>query len=196
MKFKNSSLLIAACLLWASCQKNTIAPSADASKDNSAVSKSGSLVTKGTGADTAVNTHGYLKITLAMDTVSTDAALICFDPAAQAAFVKGEDAPYFQGFGQVSLSSFSSDKIALAINVLPLLQRGTSVGLSVSAKSDGNYKLRLDSVKAIPATYTVWLKDNYKKDSTIIKQSGAYAFSLSKADTASFGANRFRLVIR
>lgn len=152
-------------------------------------------VTGNLSNDSTLNVKGYLRISLAKDAVNTDGTIISFDPAAKTGYVKGQDAPYFQGFGLVSLASLSSDNVPLAINVLPLTSKELSIGLKVTAKADGVYQLKMDSVYAIPETFQIWLKDSYKNDSLDFRHNHTYAFNILKADTNSFGCHRFKLVL-
>jgi hypothetical protein len=84
----------------------------------------------------------------------------------------------------------------LTINALPFTGHGQTIALKVDAKSDGSYQLKLDSIYAIPATCQIWLKDAYKSDSLDFRQAANYTFSIVKADTATFGSHRFRLIFR
>ena len=86
--------------------------------------------------------------------------------------------------------------IKLAINSLPLLSQGTSIGLVVNAKATGVYNLNLSTISAIPSTFDIWLKDKYKKDSLDFRKYPSYAFNLNTSDTTTFGSNRFSLVLR
>jgi hypothetical protein len=54
----------------------------------------------------------------------------------------------------------------------------------------------MSEVKGIPQLYDIWLMDTYKKDSLDMRNNTTYAFNLIKADTTTYGTNRFRLVIR
>jgi trimeric autotransporter adhesin len=66
----------------------------------------------------------------------------------------------------------------------------------VQANTDGVYSLTLKDIVAVPHLYDIWLIDKYKKDSLDIRQNLSYSFNINKNDTASFGANRFTLMIR
>jgi hypothetical protein len=52
------------------------------------------------------------------------------------------------------------------------------------------------ALNAVPQAYDLWLIDGYKKDSLELRYNNTYAFNIIKADTNSFGANRFKLAIR
>src|ERR1700744_722341 len=101
-----------------SCKKNEVNPEGQGQNGNT-ISTTPPSNTGGVTIDT-VNVTGYLRLHLAKDNFNTDGMMIVFKPTASTAYVKGEDAPYLSGFGQVSLSSSSSDGVALAINVMPL----------------------------------------------------------------------------
>jgi len=185
-------------VIFFSCSKHEVKP------ENTSVntgSTSGTTGTQGSNNSTTVvdsvnNVKGSLRLQLAKDSINTDNILINFNPTSQTAYVAGMDAPTLQGFGQVSLSSLSSNNIPLSIYTLPLTPKGIKVGLRVNVQSDGIYSLNLKSMKAIPQAYDLWLIDGFKNDSLEMRYYNSYAFNVYKSDTTSFGANRFKLVIR
>ncbi|MDP9048727.1 MAG: hypothetical protein M3N14_11360, partial [Bacteroidota bacterium] len=121
--------------------------------------------------------------------------ILVLNKAAKNEFIDNEDSPYFTGVGAVSLSSMSSDNVALAINRFPVPNQGKTIKLNVSA-NDGTYKLNLTEVKAVPQIFNIWLKDAYTKDSLDIRHNLSYTFRVVKKDTNSYGSNRFTIVIR
>ena len=149
------------------------------------------------GKPVANSNNQYLRLQLAKDTATTEDIIVRFDVAAKAQYVYDEDAPYLQGFGGVSLFSFSKDSIPLAINVLPLpKQTPDIIRLDVSAKTDGLFQLNMKAIESIPQLYAIWVVDKYKNDSLDMRQNKTYNFNIYKKDKASYGANRFALVIR
>jgi hypothetical protein len=139
----------------------------------------------------------YMRLQLFKNTINTDDTYIGFSPAYKTQYSAIEDAPYFQGFGQVNLCSFSSDNVPLAINKLPLPGlKSLIIPLKVSAKEGGVYSLNMIDMVAIPKLFEVWLMDAYQKDSLDMRANKTYAFNLNKADTNSYGSKRFSLVIR
>lgn len=139
----------------------------------------------------------YLRLQLVKDAVNTDEILIGFDNTASAKYNAGEDAKYLQGFGQVRLFSYSADSIPLAINMLPFpKQRPDSIRLNVSAKTSGVFQLYMKQIANIPDRYNIWLMDKYKNDSLDMRHYSTYSFNLDKKDSATYGGNRFTLVIR
>jgi hypothetical protein len=156
---------------------------------------SGMALLMGTPADQTANSQ-YLRLQLAMDSVNTDDILVRFNSSATPNFDPAVDAAYKTGFGPVSLSSLSSDKIPLAINTLPLPKTTQSIGLTITANADGVYYLTMKQLTGIPELYDIWLMDRYKKDSLDMRHNHTYAFKIAKSDTNSYGSNRFALVIR
>ena len=150
-------------------------------------------------ADVALVTNNidqHLRLQLAVDSINTDDIYIGFNKEASNDYVFNEDAPYKSGAGKVSLSSFSSDNVALAINKLPLPKlKQTVIRLSVATSAYGLYKLNMTELKGIPEIFEIWLKDLYKKDSLDMRHNETYAFNLT-TDTGSYGSYRFQLVIR
>ncbi len=148
------------------------------------------------GTPTNLANNQYLKLRLAKDSVNTDETVIRFNNNGSTSFNANLDAPYKGGYGSVSLSGISSDHIGLAIDVIPLPHaQPETVSLNVTANTDGVYTLALKDLVSVPRLYDLWLIDQYKKDSINLRQSISYTFNIIKADTASFGANRFKLVI-
>jgi len=143
------------------------------------------------------NVSQYINLKLVQDSTHADGLLVRFDGNAKPQFVMNEDAVYKPGSGAVSLSSMSADNVALAINTQALPKLTPSIiPLNVNASTDGTYQLKLATIKSIPDLYDIWLKDAYTKDSLDLRHSPAYGFAIARGDVASYGANRFSLVIR
>jgi trimeric autotransporter adhesin len=183
-------------VVFFSCRKSSVKPTTQTSDPTGTVLVSQGGTTTTAANDSLTNVTGYLRLQLAKDTINTDNILITFDPSAQTAYVPGADAPTLAGFGQVSLSSLSSNNIPLSIYTLPLTPKGVKIGLKVNSQADGVFTLNLKEIHSIPEAYDLWLIDGYRKDSLEIRYNNTYAFNIFKADTNSFGTNRFKLVIR
>nr|WP_294945936.1 T9SS type A sorting domain-containing protein [uncultured Mucilaginibacter sp.] len=96
----------------------------------------------------------------------------------------------------VGMASLSSDGKKAAVNVMPDYHQGSRVKLHVYASTTGLYQLKLEGVRNIDEFYDIYLLDHFKKDSLDIRRYGVYNFNLVATDTATFGGNRFELVIR
>jgi hypothetical protein len=95
------------------------------------------------------------------------------------------------------LSSFSSDGVRLSVNVLPLPHiKPLKIRLDVEGRLSRTYKLDRTELSNVPPIYEFWLIDKYKKDSLDLKNNADYTFDLDLRDTATYGANRFSVLIR
>ncbi|BAU52226.1 putative Ig domain-containing protein [Mucilaginibacter gotjawali] len=149
------------------------------------------------GPPPVANVIQYMHLKLFQDSTNADGMLISFNGSARPQYNINEDAIYKPGNGTVSLASISADNIALAINTMPLPgPKPMAIPLTVNANTDGNFTIKLEAVKSVPALYDFWLKDAFAKDSLDIRHNPSYAFTLAHSDTNTFGAHRFSLIIR
>lgn len=179
---KTSILLLIPLFAFAACQKAAL------------VLPDATPVTTSAAIHDTIPDDAVFMIQLVKDSLNYDETMFVFNQTSDMAFEQGEDAAYFQGEGEESLASLSDDGHALAINHLPY-KPAMSVKLYLNTKTDGTYFLKMGYEKKIPANIEVWVKDTYLKDSVNVSK-GAYNFAVSKADTNSFGSNRFRLIIK
>lgn len=139
-----------------------------------------------------------LRLKLVIDQYNYDDIVIGFDSAATAAYDPNEDSKYFPGLGSPEgLSSYSSDSVALSVNFLPLPgQTPDMVRIDVEAANSGLMTLECTQLDSLPQLYQVFLIDKYKQDTIDLKTTSAYAFSVDKKDSASFGSGRFAVMVR
>jgi hypothetical protein len=170
----------------------------EAAKTNAQVSgptqSTGSTLLLST-APVATSVLQYLRLEMAEDSINKEETVLVLNNGAKDVFVTNEDSEHFTGGGAVSLSSMSSDHVPLVINRFPITSQGKTIKLNVSAAS-GIYKINLTEMKAIPQLFDVWLMDAYAKDSLDLRHNLSYTFRVIQQDTASYGANRFSIVIR
>lgn len=140
----------------------------------------------------------YIRLQLmGKDSSIGDQTMIRFNNLATGKFTRGVDAAYMPGFGDASLSTKSLDQVDLSINNIPLpKQKGQAIKLNVNVTNNGTYTLSLRNIVSVPQIYDLWLMDAYKKDSVNLRLNKTYSFAINKADSATFGSNRFSLVIR
>jgi hypothetical protein len=163
----------------------------ESSKVNNQVAGNGLLLN--TTANDGEDRH--IRIQLYKDVAIKNDIFIGFKNDASDAYVFNEDAPYINGNAKVSFSSLSSDKLAMAINYLPLPSNKQVISLKFTVPATGTYKLNMTEIANIPELFDIWLYDNLTKDSLDVRHNKEYSFTTS-ADTASFGANRFKLILR
>ena len=139
-----------------------------------------------------------IRLKLVTDSVNYSDMIIGFNSAASTMYNGREDAKYLAGSGAAeALYCFSKDNNRLSINTLPLpKQSAESIRLNVTVAKSGTYTFEKTLMTAIPKIYRVWLIDKYKKDSLDLSNNRTYAFDVNLSDTASYGSNRFSMVIR
>jgi len=152
------------------------------------------------GAPPANDVAQLLRLRMVQDSLNYDDITIVFNSAASPTYNGNEDAQYLPGINAAEgLASLSNDSlpVPLSINSLPLPKKMAQViGLTVTAQQSGAFTFRRTELDAIPQIYEVWLMDKYKKDSLDLRHNATYAFNIDLNDAASFGSNRFSIVIR
>ncbi|HWD90399.1 MAG TPA: hypothetical protein VG367_19870 [Mucilaginibacter sp.] len=138
--------------------------------------------------------NATLTLKLIEDSTAHDETEFIFDQKASTAFSYANDAPYFTGFGKVSLASISSDGRDMAIYSLPY-KTGMSVDMDVRGRKDGKLNLEISRETNIPQDIRVLVKDKYANDSLDLCK-GVYSFKVATADSNSFGKHRLTLVLQ
>jgi hypothetical protein len=72
---------------------------------------------------------------------------------------------------------------------------GVAIRLNVTAKRNGIYILGISYFHKMPPGIHVWLQDSARMDSLDLRV-GNYAFYVDKADSATYGRRRFKVVLR
>ncbi|MFI5161575.1 MAG: T9SS type A sorting domain-containing protein [Sphingobacteriales bacterium] len=150
-----------------------------------------------TAINTTATNNQYLRLQLAKDSINADESLIRFDAKSTALFDPVKDAKYRLGTGAVSLSSLSTDNVALAIHRVPLPKnkQTRAIPLRLGANADGNYQLKLKAINQVPQLYDIWLKDKFLKDSSDMRKNASYSFAIKRADTNTY-LGRFLITLR
>ena len=96
--------------------------------------------------------------------------------------------------GANDVYSFGTDNIAHAIDVRPL---SLSVNDTIKLYTGGTNGLHTFTFNTIPTATGVnfYLKDNFLNSITPIIQNGVYNFNITSSNAATFGNNRFRIII-
>jgi len=140
----------------------------------------------------------YLILNVAKDSTNKSEILIGFNPGSTKNYNQEEDDRYISGQAQESMWITTKDSINVVSKWLsfPKAKQTDTANLTVKVQTSGQYTLTRSEIKAIPNLYKVWLLDNYKKDSLDLKHNDKYIFDVDLSDTASYGSNRFRVIIR
>jgi hypothetical protein len=139
-----------------------------------------------------------LRLQLIKDSLNFDGIAIVLAKGASAVYNADKDAEDLGGNGAAeSLSALSSDSVKITIHRRPTPgKQQETIPLFVDATTSGDYKFRLTDSKDLPDLYQVWIKDNLTKDSVQAKVNIDHSFTIDKTNPASFGMNRFQLIVK
>lgn len=146
--------------------------------------------------DAAATTLSGLHMKLSADSITYDECGIYYNSIWSDNF-DNNDASALGGISpRVSVSSLTADGYHVGINALGAYTNGKKVRVSVKATTDGNYNIQMEDIFNIDTVnYTVSLIDNFSKDSVKLVPTKNYAFTITNADTSTWGDNRFVLSI-
>jgi len=136
-----------------------------------------------------------LRLKLYLDPYDYDDIVIGFNAGTTPVYNFNYDSRYLPGIGAAEgLASYSSDGMPLSINFLPLPKQTPDViRLKVQAANSGPITLLRTELDPIPNIYSIWLVDNFAKDSVNLRTDSSYVFTINKSDTSSFGSYRFKV---
>jgi hypothetical protein len=155
-----------------------------------------SVNAKSTIVPAANDSLRFIKLQLIKNDIHKDETVIIFKNKANPAYDMEEDSRYFQGNGLVRLYSFVTKTDPMVFNTQPFPSSSSVTRLHIFARTDGQYRLKLSEIMGVPGMFNIWLVDNLSKDSIDLKHNTDYSFNVSKADTNSFGGNRFKVVVK
>ncbi len=151
------------------------------------------------GRPIATNTpeEPLIRLQMLADSINTDEIVVRLNDGASTAYSDKEDAADMGGIApEVSLSALSSDSVKLCISRLPFPRKTAQiVPLFVGAHATGQYQLKLTQLANLRPIYEIWLKDGLAHDSVNMHPGTVYNFDIDLTNPASFGCNRFQLVI-
>lgn len=96
--------------------------------------------------------------------------------------------------GTVNIAAYGSDSIRLAASARPLTTLNDTIRLDVSG-SNGSYTFTFINPSYIDVLDEVYLIDNHLSQVVNLKQTNQYVFSIASSTPATFGANRFMIVV-
>jgi len=142
--------------------------------------------------------YPLLRLKLVIDSFNYDDIAIGFSPMGVLTYNNQIDSRYLPGINAPEgLSVLSSDGVPLSVYVVALpKQTPLQMRLDVETSASRTITLQRTELDSIPAIYDIWLMDKYSKDSLNLRTATKYIFNIDKTDTASFGTNRFVVVIR
>ena len=142
--------------------------------------------------------YPLLRLKMIKDAFNSDDIAIAFNAAGTLTYNNQLDSRYLPGIdAPEGLSCLSSDSVQLSVSVVPLPKQAPLViKLDVEAATSGSFTMQRTELDTIPLIYDFWLIDKYQKDSVDLRKTTNYFFSVDKTISASFGNNRFEVIIR
>ncbi|AMR34377.1 hypothetical protein A0256_24435 [Mucilaginibacter sp. PAMC 26640] len=144
------------------------------------------------------NSKPLLRVKLIQDTLYTNETLFTFGDGHANAFDEKEDIAYLGAPTQtVFLYSVADGNNPLVYNQMNTLEKITApIKLYAEGNTTGIYKLEFTGTESIDSYYRIFLKDAFNKDSLEITANKVYTFNIDRANAATYGANRFTLVVQ
>lgn len=128
------------------------------------------------------------------DNVYSDETVVAFKDGYAASYQTADgDAPYMSG-AAITISSLTSDNKSMAINLMPDITDVKEVKLNVNARTSRVAEMTFTELPS--EEYQFILKDTYLNIEKVLTKNASYIFTMDKAIKASFGSERFLLVIK
>lgn len=138
------------------------------------------------------NEEGAFSIRMVRDSINADELLVKYMSASTTNF----DAYDVRKLASpVSIAAWDNDSIFLSLSVRPLNQQNDTIRLSVNGNVSGNYQLLFANSTAIDVQDQVFLVDRFTNTVTDLKNTSTYSFSIANNNPATFGLNRFFIVV-
>jgi hypothetical protein len=136
-----------------------------------------------------------MKIKLTQDATYYNETLVTFNKQNKNDYTEDEDVAYLAAPGQqVFMYTVSTDGAACIINRMQPLEEIKTVKLYAEGAVTGAYKMDFANTN-IDSRYHIFLKDSFTKDSVDVTANTTYNFNIDRGNTATYGANRFTLVV-
>ena len=134
---------------------------------------------------------GAFKIKLMRDALNADELLIKYMNGSTTNF---EAYDVLKLSAPIIVSAWGNDSIHLALSTRPLTTQNDTIKLYVSGSS-GSYTMQFTNSDKIAIQDQVLLFDNYTNNVIDLKQNSNYTFNINTNTPATFGFNRFYIVV-
>jgi hypothetical protein len=148
-------------------------------------------------SDSLSSNISSIKIKLIQDSTYYNESILSFSSKHKNEF-DNDDASYLNGAGQqIFMYSTTAEGIPCIINRMSSLDKITApVNLFAEGGITGIYKMEFTGMNSIDKLYRIFLKDSFTKDSLEITANPTYNFNIIRSNAATYGANRFSLIIK
>ena len=142
-----------------------------------------------------VQKNPAIRIKLVQDTTLYNETLLSFKDDGNNGFTN-DDVAYLPAPSQVVfMYSTTPEGAPCVINNMGKLETVPPIKLYAEGGVTGIYQMKFSGMESIDSYYRIFLKDSFTKDSLEITANPNYTFNINKANAATFGANRFSLVV-
>lgn len=154
------------------------------------------FASRGLIVNSLVNPVSSLHIKIVEDSILYNETLLTFSDKYKNEYNDVEDAAYLTGPLQtLFLYSNTTDGSNCVINNMSRLENIIKpIKLYADGAATGIYQMQFKP-NAIDPYYRIFLKDAFTKDSLEITANQTYTFNINRANAATYGANRFSLVV-
>jgi hypothetical protein len=97
--------------------------------------------------------------------------------------------------GEVNISSIAADGTLLTGNCKPFNGVSDSIRLNIGVAKSGTYSFTVSNAKLLAPGYNIYLVDAFTHTSFDLNQQQHYSFSIDMNDAATYGKNRFMIVV-
>jgi hypothetical protein len=138
-----------------------------------------------------------LSVQIAMGGAVKDQTIIQFGSNnAQNKFSDDEDAAFVRGPAQTAfVASYSTDNQLCLINQMDKVGTVKTIPLYVEGATAGSYALAISGFSSLNPDYTLYLVDNFLKDTVNVKVNSTYAFTIDPGNANTFGGKRFSFLL-
>ena len=142
-----------------------------------------------------VQKNPAIRIKLVQDTTLYNETLLSFKDDGNNSFTN-DDVAYLPAPSQVVfMYSTTPEGAPCVINNMGKLETVPPIKLYAEGGVTGIYQMKFSGMESIDSYYRIFLTDSFTKDSLEITANPNYTFNINKANAATFGANRFSLVV-
>lgn len=136
---------------------------------------------------------GAFKIRVSKDSLNADELLVKYISGSTKTF---DAYDVYKLSSPIVISSYGTDNVHLSLSARPLsTTQNDTIKLYVYAATSGNYNMQFSNSNSIAVQDQILLIDNFTNTVTDLKNTSNYSFTVATNNAASFGLNRFYIVV-
>ena len=136
---------------------------------------------------------GAFKIRVSKDSLNADELLVKYISGSTKMF---DAYDVYKLSSPIVISSYGTDNVHLSLSARPLsTTQNDTIKLYLYAATSGNYNMQFSNSNSIAVQDQILLIDNFTNTVTDLKNTSNYSFTVATNNAASFGLNRFYIVV-